>query len=233
MEKQEVFRENSKEKIIIKKNSYEKEAWNYSQYIAGIDEAGRGCLAGPVVAAAVILHPQKTIKNSILQDSKLLSPEQLATSYAWIKKNAWYGIGYSSPATIDHINIYQATLRAMEQATNNLFSACPHSPSLILIDAMPLKLPLYQGTIIHFTKAESLSASVAAASIIAKVTRDTIMQRLSLSFPLYNLEHHKGYGTSYHQTQLADHKQSIIHRKSFVLKKHRTQPPLQLSLFHE
>ncbi len=180
--------------------------------IAGIDEAGRGALAGPVVAAAVILprlveHPG--FKD--VRDSKETSPAKRELLYSLIMDEAVaIGVGIVSPQTIDSVNILNATRLAMRQAIEQL--AC--SPDFLLIDGMAIpRLSIRQKGIV---KGDKLCLSIACASIIAKVTRDRIMVELNESYPNYGLVRHKGYGTKHHLVCLAQHGPSPIHRFSFA-----------------
>jgi len=201
----------------IKKNSYEKAAWDEQKVVCGIDEVGRGCLAGPLVTAAAILYPNR--KSPLLQDSKLLSKPELIKGYDWIVKNAWFAYGIVDHRTIDAVNIWQATLLAMKKALVHLLATCPTKPSLVLVDAMPLNLAdtSYLGIDVHhFPKGESKSCSIAAASIVAKVTRDAIMAKYDPLLPGYQFGQHKGYGTAIHKAALLTYKASIIHRQSFL-----------------
>ena len=200
-------------------NEFEKSSWAQSQLICGIDEVGRGCLAGPVVAAAVILK-KKTICK-LIKDSKLLSQKQLIQASVWINKNAYVGIGIVSHTIIDRLNIYQATLLAMNKAFHNLALSSRETPHAIIVDAMPLSLnhTTYQHIpIYYFNKGERYSISIAAASIIAKVTRDHIMENLNNSISGFSFESHKGYGTLKHQEALKKNGRSLIHRISFLSK---------------
>ncbi len=208
-----------KKQPAITKNCFEKEAWALGNFVCGIDEVGRGCLAGPVVTAAVILHPNKL--SNILKDSKVLSKEELLKGYAWVINNSWYGYGIVSHDQIDTHNIYQATLIAMKRAVMQAFIACPYRPSTIVVDAMPLKLNFssYQDIAIHsFIKGESLSSSIAAASIIAKVKRDALISRFDSIIPGYKFSEHKGYATDLHCNAVRNEGPSIIHRTSFLSK---------------
>lgn len=201
----------------LKKHSFERDAWGKKRLICGIDEVGRGCLAGPVVAAAVILKNYRG--SNAIKDSKLLSDIQLSKGYAWILKNAFISVGIINNNIIDQRNIYQATLLAMNKAVTNLLTTSSEFPLSILIDAMPLKLyntayehiPIY-----YFPKGEEHSISIAAASIVAKVTRDEIMRKFSLIFPGYNFEQNKGYGTRLHLQAIEKYGQTILHRNSFL-----------------
>ena len=181
------------------------------QVICGIDEAGRGPLAGPVCAAAVILPRDLQIPG--LTDSKKLTDKKRRELFPVIQEQAVaFGIGLASEQEIDEINILQATFLAMQRALDQL---CVR-PDLALIDGnretdfgLPVK------TVV---KGDSLSANIAAASILAKVTRDDIMIQLSKQYPEYGFEIHKGYGTKAHYAALAEHGLSAIHRRSFLKK---------------
>ncbi len=177
--------------------------------IAGIDEAGRGPLAGPVVAAAVILAADFSIPG--LTDSKKLSEKQRDRFYPQIFAQAKaVGIGVSSAAEIDQINILQATLLAMRRAVSRL----DLSPDYLLIDGItPVPLEIAQQTI---KKGDSRSLSIAAASVVAKVVRDRIMYSFSRHLPDYGLAKHKGYGTKQHREAIAEFGPSWIHRKTFA-----------------
>lgn len=206
-----------KQRDQIKKNSYEKAAWEAQQLVCGIDEVGRGCLAGPLVTAAAILYPNR--KSPLLQDSKLLSKPELIKGYDWIVKNAWFAYGIVDHRTIDRVNIWQATLIAMKKALIHLISTCPTKPSIVLVDAMPLNLAdtSYLGIDVHhFPKGETKSCSIAAASIVAKVTRDALMAKYDPIFPGYQFGQHKGYATATHREAILTHQPSIIHRQTFL-----------------
>ena len=181
------------------------------QIICGVDEAGRGPLAGPVCAAAVILPPHAQIPG--LNDSKKLSDKRRRELFPLIKEAAVaYGIGIATHEEIDEINILQATYLAMERA----IQALSVKPELALIDgnrARDFGIPVE--TVI---KGDSLSASIAAASILAKVTRDDMMLELADTYPQYGFEIHKGYGTKAHYAALDEHGISPIHRMSFLKK---------------
>ena len=179
--------------------------------ICGVDEAGRGPLAGPVCAAAVILPPKLEIPG--LTDSKKLSDKRRRELYPVIMEQAIaYGIGFASHEEIDEINILQATFLAMERALAQL----KVKPELALIDGNRQKdfgVPVE--TVI---KGDSLSASIAAASILAKVTRDDIMLAMAQEHPGYGFEIHKGYGTKAHYEALRNLGPSPIHRMTFLKK---------------
>lgn len=174
--------------------------------IAGIDEAGRGPIAGDVVAAAVILP--KDFQLLGLNDSKQLSHEKRMAFRAYIMAHAHYGIGAASPEEIDAINIYEATKLAMIRAVNALHV----KPEHLLIDAMTLDTSIPQTKII---KGDAHSVSIAAASILAKTERDITMQKLHEKYPMYGFSRHKGYGTKQHIEALKTYGASAYHRKTF------------------
>lgn len=174
--------------------------------IAGTDEVGRGPLAGPLVCAAVILDPKVTIEG--LNDSKKLSEKKREFLFDEIKEKAMaYSIVYIDEATIDEINIYQASKKGMLKAIDTL----PIKAEYVLSDAMPL------GDIPHesIIKGDSKSASIAAASIVAKVERDRFMVEISKQYPEYGFEKHKGYPTKQHLEALNKHGVLDIHRKTY------------------
>lgn len=179
--------------------------------IAGVDEVGRGPLAGPVTAAAVILP--ENYKNSEIRDSKKLTPARRETLFDVITEDALsIGIGFVEPSIIDEINILRASLLAMQKAVLNL----DLSPDFILIDGIhTLDVPVPQKAIV---KGDSLSLSIAAASIIAKVSRDHIMDRYHVQYSQYNFAKNKGYGTSEHREAIKKYGACKIHRKSFKVK---------------
>ena len=179
--------------------------------VCGVDEAGRGPLAGPVCAAAVILPPHLEIPG--LNDSKKLTDKRRRGLMPVIKEQAIaYGIAFASHEEIDGINILQATYLAMERALAQLAV----KPDMALIDGNRAKdfgLPVK--TVVH---GDSLSASIAAASVLAKVTRDDLMLSLAEEYPQYGFEIHKGYGTKAHYEALAAHGPSPVHRMTFLKK---------------
>lgn len=176
--------------------------------IAGIDEAGRGPLAGPVVASAVILDLSDEIIG--LTDSKKLSPNKREALFEEIQKRALaIGIGISEAEEVDGVNILQATLLAMQRAVDDLSLI----PDYLIIDGItPLPNKTPQETI---KKGDSRSYSIAAASIIAKVTRDRLMVEYDKKYPQYGFAGHKGYGSRLHMEAIARHKPCPIHRKTF------------------
>ena len=181
------------------------------QVICGVDEAGRGPLAGPVCAAAVILP--KYLELPGLTDSKKLSDKKRRELFPLIQEQAVaYGIGFASEQEIDEINILQATFLAMKRALTQLAV----KPDLALIDGnretdfgLPVK------TVV---KGDSLSANIAAASVLAKVSRDDVMLELAKQYPQYGFDIHKGYGTRAHYAALEAYGPSPIHRRSFLKK---------------
>ena len=176
--------------------------------IAGVDEAGRGPLAGPVVAAAVLLAPNSQFEG--LDDSKKLSPRTRERFFPIIKELALsYGIGIVDVETIDETNILQAALLAMKYAVE----ALPEKPNLLLIDGNKyIDTEVEQWTIV---KGDSLSQSIAAASVLAKVTRDKLMEQYHEQFPQYAFDRHKGYGTRLHRALIKEHGPCPIHRRTF------------------
>ena len=193
---------------------WEIEDENYAEgveVICGVDEAGRGPLAGPVCAAAVILPPHTQIPG--LNDSKKLSDKRRRELFPVICEQALaYGIAFATEQEIDEINILHATFLAMERALAQL----KIPPDLVLIDGNRQKdfgLPVK--TVV---KGDSLSANIAAASVLAKVTRDDFMVRQAEQFPEYGFEIHKGYGTKAHYAALEQYGACPIHRKTFLKK---------------
>ena len=163
--------------------------------IVGVDEAGRGPLAGPVVAAACILS--RAYINKEINDSKQLSEKKREELFEIIKKDAIaYGVGIVSAEDIDKLNIYEATKKAMKEAINNLKVKF----DLILTDAMPLKG--FDVEVVPIIKGDAKALPIAAASIIAKVTRDHMMDELAKKYPEFGFEKHKGYGTKMHMDAL-------------------------------
>ena len=197
----------------------EKNLWQIEQslfdrgihLICGVDEAGRGPLAGPVCAAAVILPPNIDIPG--LDDSKKLTDKRRRELVPLIKEQAVaYGIAFADHSEIDEINILQATFLAMERAISQLSV----KPDFALIDGNRQKdfgLPVQ--TVVH---GDSLSASIAAASVLAKVTRDDFMLEMAEQYPQYGFDVHKGYGTKVHYKALTEYGPCPIHRMSFLKK---------------
>ena len=187
---------------------YEREYAAYS-YICGIDEAGRGPFAGPVVAGAVILP--KDCSLLYLNDSKKLSEKKREELYEKIMETAIsVGVGYSAPARIDEINILQATYEAMREAVGKLAK----TPDLLLNDAVTI--PGIAVKQIPIIKGDAKSISIAAASIVAKVTRDRLMVKYDEIYPEYGFASHKGYGSAAHIEAIRKYGPTPIHRKSFL-----------------
>jgi ribonuclease HII len=176
--------------------------------VCGIDEAGRGPLAGPVVAAAVILDEKRRPRG--IRDSKMLTPEAREDLYPRIMKSAAVGVGIADVERIDRDNILRASLWAMSEAVR----ALGMKPAFALVDGNMLPELDCAGEAI--VDGDVLCVSIAAASIIAKVTRDRIMRDLGLQYPLYGFEHHKGYSTETHLIALKDHGPTPCHRRSFA-----------------
>lgn len=189
---------------------------NGYKLVCGVDEAGRGPLAGPVCAAAVILPPNIDIPG--LNDSKKLSDKRRRELYPIIKEQALaYAIAFSDEVEIDEINILQATFRAMERAV----AALSVTPDYVLVDGNKLpQLSVEAQAVIH---GDSLSASIAAASVLAKVARDDIMLNMAQEYPQYGFEIHKGYGTKAHYEALIKHGPCKIHRSTFLKKLYGTK----------
>lgn len=202
---------------------YERELWGMGKgHIAGVDEAGRGPLAGPVVAAAVVFEQEFVIPE--VDDSKLLAEPLREALYARIMERAIsVGIGVVEHTTIDEINILNATFRAMHAAIDQLSV----TPDHLLIDGNR-----FDGSAIPFTTivdGDALSFSIAAASIVAKVTRDRLMTQYDAQFPGYGFAKHKGYATREHRDAISRLGYCEIHRRSFCL----SVDPNQLLLFQE
>jgi ribonuclease HII len=177
-------------------------------YVAGVDEVGRGCLAGPVVAAAVILHPDRYIPH--IGDSKTVPAPERARLYDRIigAAVAW-GAAAADPQEIDTINIHQASLRAMQRAILRLAPL----PDFVLVDAFRVPdLPMAQRAVVH---GDVRCTAIAAASIVAKVTRDRMMIELHARDPRYGFDRHKGYATRDHLEAVAKFGYSEMHRRSF------------------
>ena len=179
--------------------------------IAGVDEVGRGSWAGPVVAAAVVFRTEKwpDIVNIGINDSKKLSPKRRQFFFDIIQNYAYVGIGFASNDEIDQINILRATFLAMDRSIKNL--AITPGYSLIDGDKVPPNNPAAEAIV----KGDGRSLSIAAASIIAKVTRDRLMIKLSLNFPAYAWDLNKGYGTKKHREGLEQFGVTKFHRKSY------------------
>lgn len=177
-------------------------------YVAGVDEVGRGCLAGPVVAAAVVLHPDRHVAG--ISDSKLVPAAEREQLYDRIVHHAVaWAVAAADPSEIDHINIHQASLRAMQRAVMALVPL----PDIVLVDAFRVPdLPMAQRGVVH---GDRRCSAIAAASIIAKVSRDRDMLALHGRDPRYGFDRHKGYATADHLDAVARFGYSDAHRRSF------------------
>jgi ribonuclease HII len=177
-------------------------------YVAGVDEVGRGCLAGPVVAAAVVLDPGRYIAR--VCDSKTVTALEREKLYSSITRAAVaWGVAACDPLEIDHINIHQASLRAMQRAVLSLVPL----PDIVLVDAFRIPgLPMAQRPVVH---GDASCTAIAAASIVAKVTRDRAMVELHASDPRYGFNRHKGYATRDHLEAVGRFGYSAAHRRSF------------------
>lgn len=176
--------------------------------VAGVDEVGRGCLAGPVVAAAVVLHPERRVPG--VCDSKLVPPVERDRLCAVILERAIaWAVGAADPEEIDRLNVHQASLRAMQRAV----LALAPLPDIVLVDAFHVPgLPMAQRGVAH---GDRRSSAIAAASIVAKVTRDRMMRDLHGRDPRYGFDRHKGYATADHLEAVARFGYSAVHRRSF------------------
>ena len=177
-------------------------------HVAGVDEVGRGCLAGPVVAAAVVLHPDKHIPG--VSDSKLVPAAERERLFDYIMRHAVaWSVASADPTEIDRINIHQASLRAMQRAV----LALAPLPDIVLVDAFCIpELPMAQRGVLH---GDRRCSAIAAASIVAKVTRDRQMLDLHRRDPRYGFDRHKGYATADHLDAVARFGYSEAHRRSF------------------
>ncbi len=180
--------------------------------VAGVDEAGRGPLAGPVVAAAVVLPPRGVPRG--IDDSKKLSAAERQRLHARILDCAQVGIGIVGPEEIDTLNIYWATMKAMTLAVDRLCEGLGCPPGHVLVDGNRLPRWTYQATAI--VSGDAHSRSIAAASIIAKHTRDTLMLEHAERYPHYNWHSNKGYGCPHHLAALREHGPTPLHRRSFA-----------------
>jgi ribonuclease HII len=186
-------------------NAFRRMGFNH---VAGVDEVGRGCLAGPVVAAAVVLNPDRYVAR--VCDSKTVTALERERLYLSITRAAVaWGVAAAEPAEIDSINIHQASLRAMQRAVLMLAP----SPDFVLVDAFRIPdLLMAQRAVVH---GDSRCTAIAAASIVAKVTRDRLMQELHARDPRYGFDKHKGYATREHLDAVARFGYSEVHRRSF------------------
>ena len=194
---------------------YEAELWAKGyKFIGGIDEAGRGAWAGPVCAAVVVLPPDPGIRLPLacVRDSKLMTALQRDAAAALIREHASaWGVGFSSAEEIDQIGILPATRQAVMRAIQTL----PVMPEFLLLDYIHWKE--LKNPHLMFPKGESLSLSIASASVLAKTSRDALMKEMGQNYPVYGFEKHKGYGTKMHQQAIASYGLCEIHRKSYSI----------------
>lgn len=184
--------------------------------VCGLDEAGRGPLAGPVFAACAVLKPGFRLEG--LNDSKKLTEKRREAIFTQIveQQGAWYGIGAATPEEIDKLNILQATFLAMNRAYAAMAKVLETQPVIALVDGnQNPRLPLPTQTVV---KGDGKSAAIAAASVLAKVSRDRYMLELHGSYPQYGFDRHKGYPTAAHYAAIAQHGVSPVHRLSFLKK---------------
>lgn len=184
--------------------------------IAGLDEVGCGPLAGPVLAACILLFESVSLAG--IDDSKKLSARARYEIFERLKRKCALGLGIVWPEEIDRINIYQARIKAMEQAVASL----EPKPEHVLVDG-PIRLDLSGLSYTNIINGDAISVTVAAASIMAKVIRDRIMELYDVDYPEYGFARHKGYGTRYHFEALARYGPTRIHRRSFNLKMRQKQ----------
>ena len=213
---------------------YEKKYWEEGvKIVVGIDEAGRGPLAGPVVAGAVVVFPEiaEEIKEDslygLIRDSKTLSSRQRERAYDLITASFPFGTGWSSHDTIDRINILQAAFLAMRKAISDLKNRLENKIGIVLVDGrQPIpNISIRQENVVGGDKN---IFSISAASIVAKVTRDRMMLELHEKFPQYGFAKHKGYGTKFHFEMIKKHGSCEAHRKSFRLKRKKSLIPTSI-----
>jgi ribonuclease HII len=209
--------------MIFPSLDYEIKYWSEGlKFVAGIDEAGRGPLAGPVVAAAAVIFPEnfekmrKMKELKLIRDSKTLSQKQREEAYDFIINYFSYGVGWSSHETIDRVNILQASFLAMKKALSDVRAKIGNNVEIVLLDGKyPIpNMSLRQKAVVSGDKNVF---SISAASVIAKVTRDRMMIDYDKKFPEYGFTKHKGYGTKLHFEMIKKFGPSEVHRKSFRL----------------
>ena len=179
--------------------------------IVGIDEAGRGPLAGPVVAGACVLR-EELKSHTLIRDSKQLSEEEREEAFAWIEKNCTIGVGISHAEEVDALGILGATEKAMQVAVEEIAQSV--TPTYLIVDGRDRFLFDYPHSSV--VKGDESEPCIAAASIVAKVTRDRLMIAYSKDYSLYNFFAHKGYGTPEHMAEIKKHGPCAIHRKTFL-----------------
>lgn len=196
------------------KNKFEIQCWEKDKIVCGIDEVGRGPLFGPIMLGCVILPT--FCENDLLVDSKTLSRPKLELASAWISKNTIFETIMIDPWIIDQRGINVAIEIAINRLIFIIQKKINKPISLVLIDLVKIKITSIAGAqIITKAKGESWSSSIAAASIIAKTTRDKMITSISKNFPAYSLEKNKGYGSAYHCKKILEKKASLLHRKSY------------------
>jgi ribonuclease HII len=208
------------------RSSYKKINWNQFSPapVIGVDEVGRGCLAGPVYAAAACLKSRKLV--SVLTDSKLLSEERREELAPKILESHWVAVGFATVEEIDSLNILQASLLAMKRAVENLEAAMQTTAGHLLIDGS-FKIPGLSHSQTTLVKGDLCCAPISAASIVAKVTRDRLMKDFGKQYPSYGFESHKGYASVMHREAIEKWGPCAIHRKTFAGVKewlHLSQP---------
>lgn len=183
------------------------------EYIIGVDEVGRGCLAGPVFAAAVVFKTQHGVE--LFKDSKTLSEKRRETLAEVIRQHHWVAVASASPAEIDEINILQASFLAMRRAIHELLPLFPSGSQIGVVVDGHLRIPDLSLPQEPVVQGDQLIPQISAASIVAKVTRDQLMKELSKEYPQYGFEKHKGYPSPVHKAAIAQWGPSQLHRKSF------------------
>lgn len=181
--------------------------------VVGVDEVGRGCLAGPVYAAAACLKSDELIQH--FTDSKLISEKRREELSPLIKEHHWVSVGFATVEEIDELNILQASLLAMKRAVESLEVLMGQKAGHVLVDGN-MKIPNLKTLQTTIVKGDLRCASISAASIVAKVTRDQLMKDLGLEHPVYGFEKHKGYASSLHRESIAKYGPIHAHRKSFA-----------------
>lgn len=184
----------------------------YPAPVVGVDEVGRGCLAGPVFAAAACLKSDELVEH--LTDSKLLSEKRREELAPEILKHHWVGVGFATVEEIDAINIFQASLLAMKRAVETLEKQMQIQAGHLLVDGS-FKIPHLDRKQTTLIKGDLRCASISAASIVAKVTRDQLMRDHSLQYPVYGFESHKGYASAFHRQAIKEHGPCLLHRRTF------------------
>lgn len=202
--------------MVIPDISLEKMLWKKGfQNVAGVDEAGRGPWAGPLTAAAVVIHSAKQIVD-IVRDSKLMTKVRRKKAFSKIiKKSSGFGIGIVTEQEIDRIGIQKAVKKAMLMAIRDLKLKFKIDISYLLVDGSKT-MPLRRNNIRRIKKGGLYHYSISAASVLAKVTRDSMMKKIAKKYPSYGFEQHVGYGTKLHLRKLEKYGASPIHRKSFM-----------------